>query len=162
MDKQKMKKTKRRSIWKAMGDGLDKLSSKVGNSLPVRGLCRLGCMDENFRKKTKDSLFSRLFAKLKLKRRVVNPTKRYFASAVENSRVLEFLFRFLNFFYTMPVLYYGIMLFATGLTLCGLAALSAFMHRGDNIISAVPVPSVLQTEDATITLKTNYPFENRF
>ena len=41
-------------------------------------------------------------------------------------------------------------------------ALSAFMHQGDTVISAVPIPSELRTEDLHITLQTNYPFENRF
>ena len=45
-------------------------------------------------------------------------------------------------------------------------ALSAFMRReyanGDNVVSVVPVPSSLKTEDYSVTLKTNYPFENSF
>ena len=41
-------------------------------------------------------------------------------------------------------------------------ALSAFMHDGDTIVSAIPVPSVLNTEDVSIELETNYPFENKF
>ncbi len=41
-------------------------------------------------------------------------------------------------------------------------ALSAFMHNGDTIISALPVPSELTSEQAHITLDTLYPFENRF
>lgn len=49
-------------------------------------------------------------------------------------------------------------------------ALSAFMHRrtrrGDEIISAVPVPSELHTsvggKEVHITLDTDYPFKNRF
>lgn len=45
-------------------------------------------------------------------------------------------------------------------------ALSAFMHNGNTIISAVPVPSVLHTQIAgkpvTISLKTDYPFQNTF
>ncbi len=40
-------------------------------------------------------------------------------------------------------------------------ALSAFMHRGETVLSAVPVPSVLKTEEATIRLETEYPFRNR-
>lgn len=45
-------------------------------------------------------------------------------------------------------------------------ALSAFMHRGDTVLSAVPLPSVLSTqiggEAVKISLKTMYPFENAF
>ena len=39
--------------------------------------------------------------------------------------------------------------------------LSAFMYRDNTVISAVPLPSSLKTDDASITLKTNYPFENK-
>lgn len=38
---------------------------------------------------------------------------------------------------------------------------SAFMHSGNTIVSAVPVPASLKTEAATVTLKTDYPFVNR-
>ena len=41
-------------------------------------------------------------------------------------------------------------------------ALSAFMHRDGEMISAVPVPSVLTTEKAVIALDTDYPFKNAF
>lgn len=41
-------------------------------------------------------------------------------------------------------------------------ALSAFMHSGNKVISAVPVPSSLKTDKLAVKLKTNYPFENRF
>jgi hypothetical protein len=41
-------------------------------------------------------------------------------------------------------------------------ALSAFMHKDDEVISVVPVPSSVKTEDYSVTLKTNYPFENSF
>ena len=41
-------------------------------------------------------------------------------------------------------------------------AQSAFMHRGNEIISVLPVPSELDTEAAHITLDTKYPFENSF
>ncbi len=40
--------------------------------------------------------------------------------------------------------------------------LSTFMHDGDTIISAVPVPTELTTDRCTIKLETNYPFENSF
>ena len=44
--------------------------------------------------------------------------------------------------------------------------LSAFMHSGNTIISAIPLPSVLSTkingEDVKISLKTDYPFQNSF
>ena len=40
--------------------------------------------------------------------------------------------------------------------------LSSFMHNGNTIISAVPIPSTLKTEDTVITLSTEYPFENKF
>ncbi|MBQ1945831.1 MAG: glycoside hydrolase family 127 protein [Clostridia bacterium] len=39
-------------------------------------------------------------------------------------------------------------------------ALSAFMHKGSDIISAVPVPSQLNCDLAAITLRTEYPFRN--
>ena len=41
-------------------------------------------------------------------------------------------------------------------------ALSAFMHKDDEVISVVPVPSSVKTEDYSVTLKTHYPFENSF
>jgi DUF1680 family protein len=41
-------------------------------------------------------------------------------------------------------------------------ALSAFLHSEDTVLSAIPVPSALKTEEISVTLKTNYPFENRF
>ena len=40
-------------------------------------------------------------------------------------------------------------------------ALSAFMYREGEIISAIPIPSYINSEDAEITLETNYPFENK-
>ena len=41
-------------------------------------------------------------------------------------------------------------------------ALSAFMHNGDTVINAVPVPCELKTADKYIRLETNYPFKNSF
>ena len=41
-------------------------------------------------------------------------------------------------------------------------ALSAFMHSGDTILSAIPVPSTLKADGLTVSLKTDYPFENVF
>lgn len=41
-------------------------------------------------------------------------------------------------------------------------ALSAFMHKDNEVISVVPVPSSIKTDDYSVTLKTNYPFENCF
>ncbi|MBQ9070560.1 MAG: glycoside hydrolase family 127 protein [Clostridia bacterium] len=41
-------------------------------------------------------------------------------------------------------------------------ALSAFLHQEDTVLSAIPVPSSLKTDDISITLNTNYPFENKF
>ena len=131
MDKKKNKKVKKRSLW----DGLDKLPSKIGKSIPVRALCKVGCVDESIHRKAEGSAISRFFDRLKLNKRIVTPAKRYSAAAIEKSRVLELLIRFLNFFYTMPVLYYGIMVFATGLTLCGLAALSAYMEGMEVLLS---------------------------
>ena len=40
--------------------------------------------------------------------------------------------------------------------------LSAFMHNGNKIINALPIPSELDTEHAKVVLETNYPFENSF
>ncbi len=34
------------------------------------------------------------------------------------------------------------------------------MHRGNEVLSAVPVPSELKTKAISVSLKTNYPFEN--
>ncbi len=41
-------------------------------------------------------------------------------------------------------------------------ALFAFLHDGDTVQSAVPVPSELNCDTAHIALETNYPFENTF
>lgn len=41
-------------------------------------------------------------------------------------------------------------------------ALSAFMYRDDTVISAIPLPSALKTDEMSVVLKTNYPFENKF
>ena len=41
-------------------------------------------------------------------------------------------------------------------------ALSAFMHQGNTIISALPIPAKLKTKGISILLETNYPFENSF
>ncbi len=41
-------------------------------------------------------------------------------------------------------------------------ALSVFMHNGDDVINTVPVPAELHTDRVSVTLKTNYPFENSF
>jgi len=40
--------------------------------------------------------------------------------------------------------------------------ISSFMYDGDTVLSAVPVPSVLDTGDISVKLDTNYPFENTF
>jgi len=40
-------------------------------------------------------------------------------------------------------------------------ALSAFMHRGDTVISALMLPCRLETEGISVTLETDYPFENK-
>ncbi len=39
---------------------------------------------------------------------------------------------------------------------------SSFMYDGDTVLSAVPVPSALDTGDISVKLDTNYPFENTF
>lgn len=39
-------------------------------------------------------------------------------------------------------------------------ALSGFLHEGDTVISAIPLPSKLTADGISITLDTNYPFEN--
>lgn len=41
-------------------------------------------------------------------------------------------------------------------------SLSAFMHKDDEVISVVPVPSSVKTDKYSVELKTNYPFENSF
>jgi len=41
-------------------------------------------------------------------------------------------------------------------------ALSAFLHNGDTVINAVPVPSELRCDGVHITLETDYPFDNSF
>ena len=40
-------------------------------------------------------------------------------------------------------------------------ALSAFMHKGNTIINAVMLPSVLSVDGITIRLETEYPFKNK-
>lgn len=40
-------------------------------------------------------------------------------------------------------------------------ALSTFMHKGDTIINAVMMPSVLKDKGVTIKLETDYPFNNK-
>ena len=40
--------------------------------------------------------------------------------------------------------------------------LSAFLHQGDTVLNAVPVPSELRCDGIHITLETDYPFENSF
>lgn len=40
-------------------------------------------------------------------------------------------------------------------------ALSAFLHQGDTVLSVVPVPAALRTGEVSVTLNTQYPFENR-
>ena len=39
-------------------------------------------------------------------------------------------------------------------------ALSAFVHQKDRVASVLPIPCRLQTEDLSIALETDYPFEN--
>ena len=39
-------------------------------------------------------------------------------------------------------------------------ALSAFMRDGENVLSAIPVPSSLEADGVHVTLETGYPFEN--
>lgn len=41
-------------------------------------------------------------------------------------------------------------------------ALSVFMHDGDTVINALPVPAELKTEDKYIKIETEYPFKNTF
>lgn len=40
-------------------------------------------------------------------------------------------------------------------------ALSSFMYRDGTVFSAIPLPSSLNTERVSVTLNTNYPFENK-
>ena len=41
-------------------------------------------------------------------------------------------------------------------------AYSTFMYKDDTVINVVPIPSELKTENISIALETNYPFENSF
>lgn len=41
-------------------------------------------------------------------------------------------------------------------------SISAFMHKDNEVINAIPVPCELKTDDKFIKLETNYPFENSF
>lgn len=41
-------------------------------------------------------------------------------------------------------------------------ALSTFLYRDNTVLSAIPIPSELRTDTLTVTLNTNYPFENEF
>lgn len=38
--------------------------------------------------------------------------------------------------------------------------LSAFLHSGDTVLSAVPIPTQLTTDGLSVTLETDYPFKN--
>ena len=40
-------------------------------------------------------------------------------------------------------------------------ALSTFLYQDGEILSALPIPASLTTEDFSVTLETNYPFENK-
>jgi hypothetical protein len=40
--------------------------------------------------------------------------------------------------------------------------LSSFLHAGDTVLSAVPLPASLETDTASVRLATDYPFENAF
>ncbi|MBQ8803796.1 MAG: glycoside hydrolase family 127 protein [Tyzzerella sp.] len=40
--------------------------------------------------------------------------------------------------------------------------LSTFMHAGDTVISAIPIPATVDAEGVKISLKTDYPFNNQF
>ncbi|MBE6541965.1 MAG: hypothetical protein E7672_05915 [Ruminococcaceae bacterium] len=40
--------------------------------------------------------------------------------------------------------------------------LSSFMHNENTVMSVIPMPSSLKTEDYFVTLNTEYPFENKF
>ena len=39
--------------------------------------------------------------------------------------------------------------------------LASYMYSGDTVISCLPVPSALNTEDVSVSLETKYPFENK-
>ena len=39
--------------------------------------------------------------------------------------------------------------------------LSAFMRKGDTVMNTIPIPTALNTQDFTVLLETEYPFENR-
>ncbi len=41
-------------------------------------------------------------------------------------------------------------------------ALSAFLHKGDNVLCAIPLPMELKTKEHSIRLDTNYPFDHFF
>jgi hypothetical protein len=41
-------------------------------------------------------------------------------------------------------------------------ALSAFMHREGEVINAIPVPSILDSDELYVSLDTEYPFKNQF
>ena len=41
-------------------------------------------------------------------------------------------------------------------------ALSAFMHREGEIVNAIPVPSILDSDELYVSLETEYPFKNQF
>ena len=40
--------------------------------------------------------------------------------------------------------------------------LSTYLHQGNEIMNAIPVPSTLKTDGISITLETDYPFKNTF
>lgn len=41
-------------------------------------------------------------------------------------------------------------------------ALSAFMYHDDTVFASIPIPCTLNAENVTVSLKTNYPFENNW
>ena len=41
-------------------------------------------------------------------------------------------------------------------------ALSTYMHRAGEVINVVPVPSILESDELSVTLDTAYPFKNEF
>ncbi len=128
-------KKKRRSFVSMLTGALDRLPKLVGDSMPVRALCFFGCADEKIRRSAKDSFLVRKLGGASLYHKVVSPMKHRFAWSVETSRVLDFIKRFLNFFYILPIVYYGIVLFAAGLTMSGVSAAIGFM-QGINLLSS--------------------------
>lgn len=112
----------------------DRLTPLSRNSLGAKLLDRFGCADEILRSWRDDSLILAML-RWRKKVRLFGRMKTAFGSAVENSRVLQLILRILNYFYNLPIVCFGIMLFVAGLTVSFSTAVSGYMQGMKNIFS---------------------------